>query len=180
MSRIGRKPIELPENVEAAIDGREIRIKGPKGELIQTIPSEIEVLSEDRKLMVKVKRKTKNSAALWGLLRSLIFNMAEGVSRGYEKKLEINGVGYRANLEGNKLVMSLGFSHPVELEAPSGIEFNVEKNIIIVSGIDKQQVGQVAAKIRSFKKPEPYKGKGIKYIDEVIRRKSGKKTVGAE
>ncbi len=180
MSRIGKKPIEIPEGTQVRIDKGDIIVKGPKGELTQLLPLELEVSIKDNKLEVKPKKKTKNSSALWGLFRSLIFNMIEGVNQGFEKKLEINGVGYRAALEGKKLVMSLGFSHPVEMEAPEGIEFNVEKNIITISGIDKQLVGQAAAEIRSKKKPEPYKGKGIKYIDEVIRRKAGKKAVGSE
>ncbi len=184
MSRIGKKTIEIPQGVEVKLTdrltGREVKVKGPKGELTQLIPLELEVSLEEKELKVSPRRKTKNSAALWGLWRSLISNMIEGVTEGFEKKLEVNGVGYRVNLEGKKLVLHLGFSHPIEIEAPEGIEFKVEKNLISVSGIDKQLVGQIAAKIRSKKKPEPYKGKGIKYIDEVIRRKAGKKTVGTE
>jgi len=181
MSRIGKQPIEIPEGVEIKIDQGEIRIKGPKGELIQDVPREIEVTIEDKKVMVKLKKGTNRQApALWGLSRALIFNMIKGVTQGYEKKLEIEGVGYRVALEGKKLVLNLGFSHPIEVEAPEGIEFKIEKNLITVSGINKQLVGQVASNIRDKKKPEPYKGKGIHYLGEVIKRKAGKKTAGVE
>jgi large subunit ribosomal protein L6 len=180
MSRIGKQPIAIPDNVEVKIDKGEIKLKGPKGELTQAIPDEIEVTIKEKEIVVALKKKTKNSPALWGLLRTLIFNMIQGVTEGYEKQLEIEGVGYRATLQGNKLVLNIGFSHPVEIEAPAGIEFKVERNLITVSGIDKQLVGQVAAEIRSKRKPEPYKGKGIHYVGEVIRRKAGKKTAGTE
>jgi large subunit ribosomal protein L6 len=180
MSRIGKQPITIPDNVEVKIDKGEIKLKGPKGELTQAIPDEIEVTIKEKEIVVALKKKTKNSPALWGLLRTLIFNMIQGVTEGYEKQLEIEGVGYRATLQGNKLVLNIGFSHPVEIEAPAGIEFKVERNLITVSGIDKQLVGQVAAEIRSKRKPEPYKGKGIHYVGEVIRRKAGKKTAGTE
>lgn len=187
MSRIGKKPIIIPEGVEVEIKGENVIVKGKKGELSQTVPSLFELSLKDssddsslKELVIIPKKKGKNSFALWGLFRSLIFNIVYGVHEGFEKKLEINGVGYRAALEGKTLVLSLGLSHPVKIEAPENIEFKVEKNIITVSGIDKQLVGQMAAKIRDQKKPEPYKGKGIKYIDEVIRRKAGKKAVGSE
>lgn len=180
MSRIGKKPIEIPDKVEVKINGKEIRVKGPKGELIEFLPDQLEALVEENQIRIALRQRTKNSPAFWGLFRSLIFNMIKGVSEGFEKKLEINGVGYRAFLEGEKLVLNIGFSHPIDIEIPEGVELKVEKNIITVSGIDKQLIGQVAAKIRSRKKPEPYKGKGIKYIDEVIRRKTGKKAAGTE
>jgi len=188
MSRIGKKPILIPKNVEIKINDGEISAKGPKGELSLSWPSELSVSlkesgaegKEGKELTIGVKKKTKRSPALWGLFRSLAFNLVLGVSDGFEKKLEINGVGYRASVEGKKIILNIGFSHPVEVEAPNGIEFKVEKNIITVSGADKQLVGQTAAKIRAQRKPEPYKGKGIKYLDEVIRRKSGKKVVGSE
>jgi len=188
MSRIGKKPILIPKNVEIKINGDEISAKGPKGELSLSWPSELSVSlkesgaegKEGKELTIGVKKKTKRSPALWGLFRSLAFNLVLGVSEGFEKKLEINGVGYRASVEGKKIILNIGFSHPVEVEAPNGIEFKVEKNIITVSGADKQLVGQTAAKIRAQRKPEPYKGKGIKYLDEVIRRKSGKKVAGSE
>ena len=180
MSRIGKQPIQIPENIEVKIIQDEIKVKGPKGELSQSIPSQIKLVLEEQELKVIPQGKSKNTPALWGLFRSLIFNMVQGVSQGFEKKLEIEGVGYRASLQDNKLVLSLGFSHPIEIEAPEGIEFKVDKNIITVSGIDKQLVGQLAAKIRDQRKPEPYKGKGIHYLGEVIRRKAGKKAVGTE
>ncbi|MBU1136875.1 50S ribosomal protein L6 [Patescibacteria group bacterium] len=188
MSRIGKKTILIPANVEIKISGNEISVKGPKGELFLSLPDELAVSIKEvgaeaekiRELTTAVKNKTKRSPALWGLFRSLIFNMVYGVTSGFEKKLEINGVGYRAIIEGKKLVLNLGLSHPIEIEAPEGIEFKVEKNLITISGADKQLVGQIAAKIRAQKKPEPYKGKGIKYLDEVIRRKSGKKAASAE
>jgi len=180
MSRIGKQLIQIPENVEVKISQDEIKIKGPKGELNQSIPSQIEVTLKEKELIVTPRQKTKETPALWGLFRSLIFNMVQGVSQGFEKKLEIEGIGYRASLQGNKLVLNLGFSHPIEIEAPAGIEFKVDKNIITVSGIDKQLVGQLAAKIRAQRKPEPYKGKGIHYLGEVIRRKAGKKAVSTE
>ena len=180
MSRIGKQPIEIPEGVEIKIEQGEIKVKGPKGELVQDIPREIEVTIKEGEVILNLKKKTANAPALWGLLRSLIFNMIEGVTKGFEKQLEIEGVGYRVALEGNKLVLSIGYSHPVNVEAPQGIEFKVEKNLITVSGINKQLVGQVAADIRDQKKPEPYKGKGIHYLGEVIRRKAGKKTAGTE
>ena len=188
MSRIGKKPILIPKNVEIKINDGEISAKGPKGELSLSWPSELSVSlkesgaegKEGKELTIGVKKKTKRSPALWGLFRSLAFNLVLGVSDGFEKKLEINGVGYRASVEGKKIILNIGFSHPVEVEAPNGIEFKVEKNIITVSGADKQLVGQTAAKIRAQRKPEPYKGKGIKYLDEVIRRKSGKKVAGSE
>ncbi|MBU1289895.1 50S ribosomal protein L6 [Patescibacteria group bacterium] len=180
MSRIGKKIIIIPENVEVKFDKGEVVVKGSKGELSQLIPLELEISIKDKELLVTPKRKGKDASALWGLIRSLIANMIQGVSEGFEKQLEINGVGYRVVLEGKTLVLSLGLSHSVKIEAPEKIEFKVEKNIITVSGIDKQAVGQIAAKIRDQKKPEPYKGKGIRYIDEVIRRKSGKKAAGSE
>ena len=187
MSRIGKKPIIIPKGVEVKIDKGEVVVKGNKGELSQTIPSQFELSlgasSGDplaKELVITPKKKSKNSFALWGLHRSLISNMVQGVGEGFEKKLEIHGVGYRAVVEGKTLVLSLGLSHPVKIEAPENIEFKVDKNVITVSGVDKQLVGQIAAKIRDQKKPEPYKGKGIKYEDEVIRKKAGKKAVTAE
>ena len=180
MSRIGKQPIQIPANVQVNISQDEVKIKGPQGELNQSIPSQLKLILEEQELKVIPQGKSKNTSALWGLFRSLIFNMVQGVSQGFEKKLEIEGVGYRASLQGNKLILNLGFSHPIEIEAPEGIEFKVDKNIITVSGIDKQLVGQLAAKIRDQRKPEPYKGKGIHYLGEVIRRKAGKKAVGTE
>ncbi len=180
MSRIGKQPINIPDGVEAKLENDEIKIKGSKGELAQAIPSEIKVEIKDKEIIVAPVKETKDSSAFWGLMRTLISNMIEGVTEGYQKQLEIEGVGFRAALQGNTLVLNLGFSHPVEVEAPEGIEFKVEKNLITVSGINKQLVGQVAADIRAKKKPEPYKGKGIHYLGEVIRRKAGKKAAGTE
>lgn len=180
MSRIGKKPIIIPENVEIKIEPGQIIIKGPKGELKQSIPPQIKLDLTDRELVVIPQEKSKNTPALWGLVRSLVFNMIKGVIEGFEKKLELEGVGYRVSLKDYKLILNVGLSHPIEIEAPEGIEFKVEKNLITVSGIDKQLVGQVAAKIRAYRKPEPYKGKGIRYLGEVIRRKTGKKAVSTE
>jgi len=181
MSRIGKQPISIPEQVEIKIEGNQIRVKGPKGELSQTTPDSIKIdFNDSKELVVSPQGNSKKANSMWGLFRTLIFNMIEGVVNGFEKKLEIEGVGYRASLEGNKLVLTLGFSHPIEIEAPEDIEFKVEKNVITVSGLDKQLVGQVSAKIRAQRKPEPYKGKGIRYQGEVIRRKAGKKATEAE
>lgn len=175
MSRIGKQPINIPEGVEIKIDKDLILVKGKKGELTQKLMSEVEI--KDKTIILKESQKTKESSALWGTFRALIANMVEGVSKGFEKKLIIEGVGYRAALNGNKLVLSLGYSHPIEIQAPKGIEFKIEKNAIIISGPDKQLVGQIAADIRIQRKPEPYKGKGIRYEGEIIRRKAGKKAV---
>lgn len=179
MSRIGKKPIEVPEQVEVKIEGNKVMVSGPKGELSQEIRPEIKVEKKEGKIFVLPKIETKKTKALWGLTRTLIFNMVKGVTQGYEKKLEIEGLGYRATVEGENLVLEVGFSHPVKIKAPEGIKFSVEKNVITVSGIDKELVGQIAAKIRKTKPPEPYKGKGIRYLGEVIRRKPGKKVVTA-
>lgn len=180
MSRIGKKTIIIPDQVEARIEQQQFKIKGPKGELTQSIPSRLKLVLQGSVIEIKPQTKSKNISALWGLFRSLVFNMVKGVSEGFEKKLEIEGVGYRAAVQGNKLILNIGLSHPVEIEAPAGVEFKVEKNIIIISGIDKQVVGQIAAKIRDQRPPEPYKGKGIRYAGEIIRRKSGKRAVSTE
>lgn len=177
MSRIGKQPTIIPNGVEIKIDGDLITVKGKKGELIQKLVPEIKVEMKDKTITLQESQKTKNSLALWGTFRALIFNMIQGVSNGFQKKLIIEGIGYKAALNGNKLILNLGFSHPIEIEAPKGIEFKVEKNTILISGADKQIVGQVAANIRIQKKPEPYKGKGIRYEGEIIRRKDGKKAV---
>jgi len=189
MSRIGKQPIIIPENVDVKINDDEITVKGPKGELKLVLDTQIKaILKKDdnniSKIIIKIddipKKALRKARALWGLYRSLVFNMVEGVINGFEKKLEIEGVGYRASAEGNKLVLNIGLSHPVEIQMPEGISLAVEKSTIIISGIDKQLVGEVAAKIRAKRKPEPYKGKGIRYSDEVIRRKAGKKAAGTE
>lgn len=179
MSRIGKKPIEIPAGVIVTVTGSKIFVKGPKGELERVVHPDMGVECGEKQLVVAVRRKSKKGSALWGLTRSIIANMIEGVSKGFEKKLEFEGVGYRANIEGSTLVMQLGFSHPVRLTAPAGVELKVEKNVITVIGFDKNVVGETAAKVRALKPPEPYKGKGIRYQGEVIRRKAGKKAVAA-
>jgi len=178
MSRIGKQPIKILDNIDVKIDNNFVIVKGPKGELKEKIHKDVSVEIKDKEILISLKNN-KNTA-IWGTMRSLIANMIDGVINGVEKKLVYEGVGYRINLEGKKLVMHLGYSHIIEIEAPKGIEFKVEKNIITVSGIDKQLVGQVAADIRAKRKPEPYKGKGIRYDEEIIRRKAGKKVVGTE
>ena len=177
MSRIGKKPIEIPQGVEVKIDGQQVLIKGSKGELSLEVRPEIRVEAKTGQIFVAPQLETKKTRAFWGLTRALLQNMVKGVSHGYEKKLEIEGVGYRANLEGQDLVLNIGFTHPVKIKAPQSIKFSVDKNTITVSGIDKGLVGEVAAKIRRVRPPEPYKGKGIKYAGEQIRRKVGKKAV---
>lgn len=174
MSHIGKQPIPLPEKVEVTIENGRITLRGPKGELTHAIHPTIEVGQQGAELVVR-RKKARGDSALWGLSRALIFNMAKGVTDGFQKRLEVEGVGYRAQVEGDTLVLSLGFSHPVEYAIPKGIRVTVGGNAIEISGIDKALVGQVAADIRGFKKPEPYKGKGIRYAGERIRRKQGKK-----
>ncbi|OGZ73586.1 MAG: 50S ribosomal protein L6 [Candidatus Staskawiczbacteria bacterium RIFCSPLOWO2_01_FULL_38_12b] len=182
MSRIGKKSIEIPPTVKIVMEGPTVIVTGPKGELKTDIHRDIKVEQKDGKVFV-VPRKEEasgNAKALWGLYRALIFNMVQGVEKGFEKKLEIEGVGFKAAVTGDELVMNLGFVNPVKIKKPEGITFLVEKNLITVSGIDKQAVGQIAAQIRATKKAEPYKGKGIKYQGEKIRRKEGKKVVSAK
>lgn len=182
MSKIGKIPVPLPAGVQITLgQGNAVTVKGPKGELSQSFDSHVMVRQEDQAIQVSVKNSDdRNQRALWGLSRSLINNMVIGVSKGFEKKLEINGVGYRAALQGRALQLNLGFSHPVNYGLPEGIEAKVEKNIIVLTGIDKHLIGEVAAQIRRLKPPEPYKGKGIKYLEEVIRRKAGKAVKAAE
>lgn len=175
MSRIGKKPIEIPQGVEVKIEGQKVTVKGSKGELSFEVRPEIKVEVKEGKAFVSPQIETKETNAFWGLTRALLQNMIKGVTEGYEKKLELEGVGYKVNLEGENLVLNVGFSHSVKIEAPQGIKFSVEKNTITVSGIDKGLVGQMAAKIRKVRPPEPYKGKGIRYAGEQIRRKVGKK-----
>ncbi len=177
MSRIGKNPVPIPNGVTIEITGNKIIVKGPKGELSREIHPKIQVKQEENEIKVTRSDETAESRALHGLSRNLIANMVTGVSKGFEKKLEIVGVGYRAQPNKNKITLSLGFSHPVEYTATPDIEFKAEedkKNIIIISGIDKEKVGEVASKIRSFRKPEPYKGKGIRYVDEYVAKKAGK------
>lgn len=175
MSRIGRKPISLPKGVEVTIENKVITVKGPKGVLSQEIPGDIVITREEDQLIVTRENDLRHNRAYHGLVRALVANMVEGVTNGFEKRLELVGVGYRAQMQGKKLVINIGFSHPVEIEPPAGIEFEVPAPTkIVVKGIDKQLVGNTAAHIRAIRKPEPYKGKGIKYENEQIRRKAGK------
>lgn len=181
MSRIGKKLIEIPAGVKVEISEKEIKVSGPKGELKQVIHPEIKVESKDGKVFVLPAQKefSKKGRGLWGLYRALIFNMVLGASKGFEKKLEIEGVGFKASVEGDSLVLNLGFTNPVKIKKIEGVNFLVEKNVITISGADKERVGHIAALIRKQKKAEPYKGKGIKYQGEKIRRKEGKKVVAS-
>ena len=175
MSRIGRLPVVIPEGVSVDVkNGNVVTVKGPKGTLERALPAEMEIKVENGHVVVSRPNDLKKMKSLHGLTRSLIHNMVVGVSTGFTKTLEVNGVGYRAQKQGKKLVLALGYSHPVEMEDPEGLESKVDGNKIIISGIDKEKVGQFAAEIRDKRRPEPYKGKGIKYVDEVIRRKVGK------
>lgn len=175
MSRIGRMPIAVPAGVTVDIaENNQVTVKGPKGTLTRVLPEEMDIKLESDQVVVTRPNDLKKMKSLHGLTRTLINNMVIGVTEGYTKVLEVNGVGYRAAKQGKKLVLNLGYSHPVEMEDPEGLESKVEGNTITVSGIDKEKVGQYAAEIRETRKPEPYKGKGIKYQDEVIRRKVGK------
>lgn len=175
MSRIGKKPIEIPSGVEVKIEGNVIAVKGQKGELKKEFKPNIFISVEDGQIVLKPKDGLVQTKKLWGAYRTLISNMAEGVAKGYEKKLEIRGIGYRAEKQGDDLVFRLGFSHPVVVKPKNGINFLIEKNIIIVSGIDKEKVGAETARIRALRKPDPYKGKGIAYFGEIIKLKPGKK-----
>ncbi len=180
MSRIGKSPIALPSGVEVKVTGDVVEVKGPRGTLTQTLNEGITVSVDDGTVSVERENDERSSRALHGLLRSLINNMVVGVSEGYSKELTAVGVGYRAALKGNQLELQVGFSHPVEIDAPAGITFEVpEPTKIVVGGIDKQLVGQVAANIRAVRPPEPYKGKGIRYTDERVRRKAGKAGVSS-
>ena len=175
MSRIGRMPIAIPAGVTVEIaENNKVTVKGPKGTLSRVLVPEMEIKVEGAEIIVTRPNDLKRMKSLHGLTRTLINNMVVGVTAGYEKKLEVNGVGYRAAKAGKKLTLTLGYSHPVEMEDPEGVESTVEGNVITVKGIDKEKVGQFAAEIRDKRRPEPYKGKGIKYADEVIRRKVGK------
>lgn len=175
MSRIGLKPIEIPAGVEVKLDANHVSVKGPKGELSKTLDENMIIKVEDNTITVERPNEEKLTRSLHGTTRSLISNMVEGVSKGFQKELEIIGVGYRAQMQGNKLVVNAGYSHPVEIEQEANIEFEVPKNTeIIVKGIDKERVGAIAANIRAIRPPEPYKGKGIRYKGEHVRRKEGK------
>jgi large subunit ribosomal protein L6 len=176
MSRIGKQPIAVPSGVEVSIEPEVVRVKGPKGELAERVNRDIDVKQENGEILVARPTDRGEHRALHGLTRSLIANMVEGVTNGFEKRLEIQGVGYRAQLQGSKLVLALGYSHPVEMDAPEGIDFEVpQPTRVIVRGISKQAVGEVAANIRKARPPEPYKGKGIRYEGEHVMRKVGKR-----
>lgn len=174
MSRIGNQPIAIPADVKVEITGNVVTVKGPKGTLTREFDSAMDLAIEEQNVVVKRPNDLKRNKSLHGLTRTLIANMVEGTTNGFQKVLELNGVGYRAQKQANKLVLSLGYSHPVEMDDPEGVASVVEGNKITISGISKEKVGQYAAEIRAKRAPEPYKGKGIKYIDEVIRRKEGK------
>ncbi len=174
MSRIGRQPITVPAGVTVELVDRLVKVTGPKGALEVALLPGIELVREGDSLLVSKASETPETGRLYGLMRTLIANMVTGVSAGFTRALEINGVGFRASVAGNTINLSLGFSHPVVFTLPQGVEAKIEKNVITLSGFDKQLVGQVAANLRALKKPEPYKGKGIKYVEEQIRRKAGK------
>lgn len=175
MSRVGKRIIAIPKNVEVSADKERIVVKGPKGTLEERANPRVSVTIEDGNVSFGVENENlKSDRALWGLYASLVQNMVDGVVSGFQKQLEINGVGYKAAISGKKLTLALGYSHDINYEIPEGVECAIEKNLVTITGTSKQKVGQVAAHIRAFRKPEPYKGKGIKYIDEVIRRKAGK------
>ena len=181
MSRIGKKPIAIPAGVDVKINGSEVTVKGPKGELKNTFNADIGIAMENNEIIVTRPSDDKEHRALHGLTRTLIANMVEGVTNGYKKELEVNGVGYRAQKQGKNLVMNLGYSHQVIMPEVDGITIEVpNNNSIIISGADKQKVGQFAAEVREKRPPEPYKGKGIKYVDEHIRRKEGKAAKGGK
>lgn len=175
MSRIGKRPILIPSKVTVAIEGQTVSVKGPKGELERTLPSEVEVTQSDGTVLVNRRGDSRPARQRHGLCRTLVSNMIEGVSQGFQKKLEIQGVGYRAQVQGKNLVLNVGYSNPVQIEPPEGILLSVEGNTnVVVSGIDKEAVGNIAAQIRAVRPPEPYKGKGIRYSNETVRRKAGK------
>ncbi len=175
MSRVGKKPLQVPSGVTLTVEGQNVRAKGPKGELALVLHPRVSAAVADGALTVSVKDENKvDDRALWGLSRRLIENLVVGVSKGFSKQLEINGIGFKAAVAGPVLKLEVGYSHDVDFPIPKGIKIGVDKNVITVEGIDKHLVGETAAQIRAIKKPEPYKGKGIKYVDETIRRKAGK------
>jgi large subunit ribosomal protein L6 len=175
MSKIGKKPILIPEGTEIKIDGQKVFIKGPKGQLFREIPSEIKIQVRNNKIFILPEVESIFNKKFWGTTRSILANMVNGVSKGFEKKLEIQGIGFKAAIEGDEIILNVGYSHPVKIKIPQNLKILIEKNIISVSGIDKEMVGQFAAVIRKIKTPEPYKGKGIRYLGEQVRKKAGKK-----
>jgi large subunit ribosomal protein L6 len=175
MSRIGKRPIPIPQKVTVTIAGQHVAVKGPKGELARTLPAEVEIVQEDSSILVNRRNDSRVARQRHGLSRTLVANMVEGVSAGFQKRLEIQGVGYRAQVQGRNLVLNVGYSHQVHIEPPDGIQLAVENNTnVIVTGIDKEIVGNISARIRAVRPPEPYKGKGIRYAGEFVRRKAGK------
>ena len=179
MSRIGKKPIQIPPGVTVSKNGNVVVVRGPKGELSRPLVAEVELTIGPHEAVVAIVKHNKRSPALWGLYRALIQNMVDGVTKGFEKKLEIEGVGFKVQQDGAGLVFSLGLSHPVKFSAPVGVQLKAEKNVITVSGSDTEAVGDTAARIQKLKPPEPYKGKGIRYEGEIIRRKAGKKAIAS-
>ena len=180
MSRIGKQPIEIPNGVTVSVNDNVVTVKGSQGELVFDYGYEVTVEANDKEVVVKQKGKGKFAHSMWGTTRSLIQNMIEGVTNGFKKTLELNGVGYKMAVQGKKLVLNLGFSHPVELEIPEGLKAEIDNEKLTISGIDKQAVGQFAAEVRSLRKVEPYKGKGFRYEGEQFIKKEGKKAVGTE
>ena len=176
MSRIGKLPIDVPSGVSVSVDGNGVSVKGPKGELAVTLVDDVDIAVENNQISISPKEKTQHARSMWGMQRTLVSNLVEGVSKGFEKKLEITGVGFRAQVKGSVLNLQLGYSHDIDFPIPQGIDIKTpDQTTIMISGIDKQQVGQVAAVIRAYRKPEPYKGKGVRYAGEYIFRKEGKK-----
>ena len=175
MSRIGKRPINIPAKVQVAIDGQHVAVKGPKGELSRVLPEQVIIEQEGETIVVKRRDESRAARQRHGLSRTLVANMVDGVSQGFQRRLEIQGVGYRASVQGRNLILNVGYSHPVQIDPPEGVQMAVENNTnVIVSGIDKEIVGNIAAKIRDVRPPEVYKGKGIRYAGEVVRRKAGK------
>ncbi|MBD1904506.1 50S ribosomal protein L6 [Funiculus sociatus GB2-A5] len=175
MSRIGKRPINIPAKVQVAIDGQHVAVKGPKGELSRVLPEQVIIEQEGETIVVKRRDESRAARQRHGLSRTLVANMVDGVSQGFQRRLEIQGVGYRASVQGRNLILNVGYSHPVQIDPPEGVQMAVENNTnVIVSGIDKEIVGNIAAKIRAVRPPEVYKGKGIRYAGEVVRRKAGK------
>jgi large subunit ribosomal protein L6 len=177
MSRIGKKPIAIPKDTTVNFNSGLLTVKGPLGELSRKLKPNIGIEVSEDEVVVDLKKSDNFSKALWGTYASHISNMIDGVNKPFEKKLIVEGVGFRAEVKGDKLIMNLGFSHPIEINIPKDVKVSVEKDTMTISGINKEEIGQFTANVRSFKKPEPYKGKGIRYIDEVVRRKQGKKSV---
>jgi large subunit ribosomal protein L6 len=177
MSRIGKKPITLPEKTTVTVTGDMVVVKGPEGELTRRLHPLVELNISESEILVNPKRKNLEAEALWGTYASHVTNMVAGVNKPFEKKLILEGIGFKSEVKGDELVMALGFSHPVVVNIPKSLKVTAEKNVITIVGIDKEEVGSFAAKVRALKKPEPYKGKGMRYSDEVVRRKQGKKSV---